>query len=140
MLPSFKNNSTQLKCKSLREDNMQLRGQTATMEGRCESLADALKCNKFEMGALQQEINRLAGLEDVRANNKIFIKQNQDLMSKYDELQRQHLMLKEQHRILVESKEQMQISMETSKIWQKEYQEREEIINGTLLKQNDHIK
>lgn len=30
--------------------------------------------------------------------------------------------------------------METTKIWQKEYTEREEIINGTLLKQNDHIK
>lgn len=40
----------------------------------------------------------------------------------------------------MESKEQLQISMETTKIWQKEYTEREEIINGTLLKQNDHIK
>lgn len=40
----------------------------------------------------------------------------------------------------MESKEQLQISIESSKIWQKEYKEREEIINGTLMKQNDHIK
>lgn len=43
-------------------------------------------------------------------------------------------------RVLLESKEQLQISMETSMIWQKEYKEREEIVNGTLLKQNEHIK
>lgn len=77
---------------------MQLRGEKATMEGRCDSLAEALKCNKFEMNALQQEINRLAGLEDVRENNRIFIKQNQDLSARYDELQRENQLLKEQHK------------------------------------------
>lgn len=116
---------------------MQLRGEMAAMEGRCESLTGTLK---FEMNALQHEINRLAGLEDIRENNRIFIKQNADLNERYEELQKKHQLLKEQHRILLESKEQLQISMETSKIWQKEYTEREEIINGTLLKQNEHIK
>lgn len=77
---------------------MELRGDTATLQGRCESLTEALRCNKFEMNALQQEINRLAGLEDVRENNKIFIKQNQDIMTRYDELQRQHQLLKEQQK------------------------------------------
>lgn len=89
---------TQIKCKTLRADNMELRGDTATMEGRCESMAEAMKCTKFEMKALQQEINRLAGLEDVRENNKIFIKQNQDIMGRYEELQRQHQLLKEQQK------------------------------------------
>lgn len=77
---------------------MQLRGTAAAMEGRCKSLTEALKCNKFEMNALQQEINRLAGLEDLRENNRIFIKQNQDLMARYDELQTKHSVLKEQSR------------------------------------------
>lgn len=77
---------------------MQLRGDTAALQGRCESLTEALKCNKFEMNALQQEINRLSGLEELRENNRIFIKQNQDLMARYEELQTKHQLLREQYK------------------------------------------
>lgn len=77
---------------------MKLRGETAAMEGRCQSLTETLKSNKFEMNALQHEINRLTALEDIRENNRIFIKQNQDIMARYDDLQRQHQLLKEQYR------------------------------------------
>lgn len=77
---------------------MKLRAESAALEGRCESLSEALKSNKFEMNALQHEINRLAGLEDIRENNRIFIKQNQDIMVRYDALQKQHQLLNEQYK------------------------------------------
>lgn len=77
---------------------MQLRGELAALEGRCASLSNSLKSNQFEMNALQHEINRLTELEDVRENNRIFIKQNRDVMARQDELQREHLLLKEQYK------------------------------------------
>lgn len=78
---------------------MQLRGELAALEGRCASLSSSLKSNQFEMNALQHEINRLTELEDIRENNRIFIRQNQDVMARQDELQREHHLLKEQHRL-----------------------------------------
>lgn len=120
------------------------------------------------MNAIQHEVNRLSTLEtevsDIRENNRIFIRQNRDVLTNYQELQKQYSLLKEQYRlfmifglkelyysycrryyfilfrILTESKDQLQLSLDTSSIWQKEYTEREEIVNGTLAKQNDHIK
>ncbi|XP_055681331.1 putative leucine-rich repeat-containing protein DDB_G0290503 isoform X2 [Lutzomyia longipalpis] len=127
----------------LKNEMSNLRQHLATLEGKSRALSDLLRNNQIEMDRLKQEINRLMALDaeaaGIREDKAIFEKHNQDLLKRYQALQKDYEELQIEYKLLLDIKSQTEIILENMKMWEDEHDEREKIIQKKISKQSEHI-
>uniref|UniRef100_A0A1B0D156 Uncharacterized protein n=1 Tax=Phlebotomus papatasi TaxID=29031 RepID=A0A1B0D156_PHLPP len=96
------NSALQRENANLKSEMSSLRDEVASLEGRSKALTDLLKGNQGEMDLLKQEINRLINLETeitgIRQDKAIFEKHNQDLVNRYQTLQKDYEELQNEYK------------------------------------------
>lgn len=96
------NSALQKENANLKSEMSSLRDEVASLEGRSKALTDLLKANQGEMDLLKQEINRLINLETeitgIRQDKVIFEKHNQDLVNRYQTLEKDYEELQNEYK------------------------------------------